>query len=228
MPPADLEPVPFVPWAEFVAGLDWRQGEHVSLCGPTGTGKTFLAQALLPRRRYVTVLGTKPKDRSLDRLRRQGYRRIRSWPPPPFTERVLLWPNMRRVGDTQAQAEAFGTALDSMFQEGGWAIYADEMRYLTRTLRLQSIMEVIWLQGRSNRVSVIGATQRPAWVPAEMFTEATHLFFWRMSDRRDLDRVGGLGGLSRDTIRHHAAQLGQHEALYLNARTGQLLRTKAE
>lgn len=37
----------YVDWATFIDGFDWSQGEHVSLIGPTGHGKTTTAGHLL-------------------------------------------------------------------------------------------------------------------------------------------------------------------------------------
>ena len=102
----------------------------MTLVGPTGGGKTTLGIALLPARQYVTVLGTKPKDATLDKLKRQGYRRIGEWPPGPTVNRVLLWPELRRMDQAKQQRDVFAHALDEMFAEGGWCIFADELFYL--------------------------------------------------------------------------------------------------
>src|SRR5690349_6421632 len=66
---------PPVSWDDFYGyfGANWRQGEHVGLIGPTGSGKTTLAMWLLPLRKYVVVLGTKPRDKTLDELAARGY-----------------------------------------------------------------------------------------------------------------------------------------------------------
>ena len=83
------------------------------------------------------------------------------------------------------------------------------------------------MQGRALDLSLVAGTQRPAWVPLEMYSQATHVFFWRTSDRRDLDRIGGLGAHDPQTIRAVVRNLRKHEALYVNTRTGALVRTTA-
>lgn len=220
-----------VPWPEFLTRFRWKQGEHVSLIGPTGGGKTTLALELLPRRRFVTVLATKPADPTLTQLRAAGYKRIESWPPPgppELTPRVLLWPRFRGRKDMPAQRAAIADALVEMFAGGGWCIFVDELAYLCQMLKLDTDLRLLWQQGRALKLSLVGATQRPAWVPLEMYSQATHLFFWRTTDRADLGRIGGIGGLDPTFIRARVAKLRSHECLYVNTRTGELLVTKAD
>lgn len=216
------------PWSDFLARLDWRQGEHLSLIGPTGGGKTTLALQLLPRREWVTVLATKPADPTLNKLRRQGYKLIEKWPPPALTQRVLLWPRFRGRRDMVPQRAAIAEALTEMFAAGGWCIFVDELSYLSQMLRLDTDLRLLWQQGRALNLTLVGATQRPAWVPLEMYSQATHLFFWRTTDRTDLGRIGGLGGIDPGLVRQRVSRLAPHETLYVNTRTGEMLVTKAD
>lgn len=221
-----------VPWKAFLSDdFDWRQGEHVSLIGPTGTGKTTLGLAILPRRRYVVVVATKPRDAALDRLIGHGYRALARWPEHIDTEagaRILLKPRMRGPADVANQRKVIGDALQAMFRAGGWTIFIDELRYVSGNLRLRPILELIWLQGRSLNLSLVGGTQRPAHVPLEMYDQATHLFFWRDNDRRNLERISGLGGIDADEVRDQVANLDRHATLYVNTRTGDLIVTRVE
>lgn len=224
-----LDGVPVVPWSAFAERLQWRQGEHVSLIGPTGQGKTTLALALLPRRRHSVVVATKPRDRTLAGLKREGYERISAWPPPRATSnRVLLWPGWKDPTDSPKQAAVIRDALHSIFNSGAWSILVDDVQYLTDHLRLGDILRPLWLQSRALDITLIGSTQRPRWAPLEMFSQATHLFLWQTADDDDLRRLGGLGGLNSKRIRSIVAELPRHHALYVNTRTSKLAITKAE
>lgn len=232
--------IPVVPWGDVRAGMDWRQGEHVTLVGPTGCGKTTLALGMLPSRRYVVAIGTKPKDRTLAALSRQGYRRVArpdEWPPPmagrePAWPRVLFWPRFTRPEDVPAQRAGIEHVLRSTFASGGWCVFADELRYITQFLGLQSITELMWLQGRSIGLSLVSCSQRPAWVPLEAFSQATHVVMWRATDRRDVQRLSDIGGIDVERVRHVMALepdrggLGKHDFLYMNARTGHVARSR--
>lgn len=228
--PATPPSPPRLSWAEFLRQFDWRQGEHVTLVGPTGTGKTTLALALLPLRAYTVALGTKPKDDTLQRLITAGWHRIDAWPPYPEDRRVVLWPKIRKLTDVVAQRRAFADALGEIFTAGGWCLFADETRYLVDPLNLTASLRLLWLQGRSLGISLVCATQRPAWVPREAYDQATHLFLWRDNDRENLKRLRDLGGLGpgSTTLMETVATLDGHDVLYLNTRTGTMLVTRAE
>lgn len=228
MAPAVVTLPPFVPWDEVDERLDWRQGEHVTLVGPTGCGKTTLAIGLLERRGWVTVLGTKPRDRTMDRLVREGYKRVESWPPPSHYRRVILWPRKRRMEDRYVQGERIREALGAIYRAGAWCVFADELEYLTAPeyLGLGAELREMWQQGRAMGVSIVGATQRPRHVPLAAYSQATHLFLWRSSDEGDLKRLSELNGADTRTVKATLPQLAKHEVLYVNTRDGDLWRTR--
>ena len=214
-------------WPTFRSQIRWRQGEHVSLIGPTGYGKTTTALSLLELRDYVVILATKPRDAVLDRLVRSGqYSRIESWPPPmepSLMPRVILWPRWKGQADTGKMADTFWEALGGIFAEGRWAVYADELAYICRRLGLANDLQDFWQQGRSLKLSMLGATQRPAHVPLDLYTEAQHLFLFRQVEANDLKRVQGLAGIDPAGIRDRVRRLGKYEFLYIDKTTERLV-----
>lgn len=236
--------VPHVPWQRFQSGLRWSQGEHVTLVGPTGTGKTTLALSLLPRRKYVGVFGTKPADKTLDRLiREQGYRKVGRWDPRPVDkrnpgeQRLLLWPKCGDLDDDDRNAVIFDEALHRIFRQKRWCIFADELSFMCetfsgdRTSRRKPIayhFKKVLQQGRSIGVSLVSSVQRPFYVPLACYDQATHLFFWSDNDEANLKRIGGIGWLNSKLIRETVASLPKHHVLYANTRHGILVTTKVE
>lgn len=222
---------PRVPWDKFVRDvLVWQPGEHVGLIGPTGLGKTTLMIALLPLHKYVTVFATKPRDETMDNLiASKGYTKLKRWnsrmDPDEFPKRVL-WPDARRLGSKDVQEKVFRDALEQIYIAGSWTVALDELRWLTDDLHLRSEINQYYLQSRSLEISLVGATQRPAWVPREMYTQSTHLFFWRTNDRQDLDSLSGIGWIDNNLIREIVANLEVYQCLYVNTRTGQMARTR--
>lgn len=213
--------VPVLPWRSFLDRFDWRAGEHVTLLGQTGSGKSYLAAELLALRTYSVVLGTKPRDDSLKRFARSGWKRRVKWPPPTYDQRVLLWPSMQQMADIVAQRDVMREALESIYTEGAWCVYVDELPYFTRQLGLGSLLELYWLQGRALGISLVAAAQRPVWIPLEALTQATHVFLWRQTEKRDLQRMTEIGGNhDTDEVAHIVRNLPPHSFLYLSTSDG--------
>lgn len=226
-PETDIE---LVPWAELRRRMDYRHNEHVTIVGPTQRGKTTLAMQIMELRRNAVVIGTKPKDENLARLTR-GYRRSLTVPHVAVARRVLVWPAMRGIDDIGAQRSIIARALDEMFEQGNRAVLADEVHYLTEFLHLAPRLKLWWTQGASNGLSLVAGFQRPAWVPRDAYSSATHLFFFGNADRADAEKIGGLGGLNSATIREAVQWLAGdpsrlRQFVYVNTRTGEVLRSE--
>jgi energy-coupling factor transporter ATP-binding protein EcfA2 len=221
---------PRMAWDEFFPRFDWKQSEHVAVIGPNGQGKTTLLTAILPRRTYVAVLVTKPRDATIDKMIASGgYDRYEEWldVDPDRSPRRVIWPNAKKLGAQDNQAKVFRHALDQMFIDGGWCTAVDEGYYLARRLKLSDAMMDYLTQGRSNNLSFVVGTQRPAWVPVEVYGESTHLFIWRTVEREALRRLSDLGAANADVAKLVIQNLEPHQCLYVNTRTGDMFRTRA-
>lgn len=220
-----------VPWQEFMSKrFRWTQGEHVSMIGPTGAGKTTLALQILPMRRLMCICANKPRDDTMGRILKDKsmmWVRQERFDPKPGIERIVLWPKASAL-DTMvtAQRDAFRDALHRIWRVGYWGIFFDEVRYICETLGLRKEVELYWQQARALKISVIAGTQRPAWVPVMMFDQATHLFFWRDNDHYNLKRIGGLGALDSKLVMDTVARLPKRTVLYLNTRDNTMMTTK--
>lgn len=221
---------PRVPWDVFLRErFDWRNGEHVAMIGPTGQGKTTLLMNILSKHSYVVVFATKPRDASMERLIAQGYLRMDHWQSIPVTRapRRVLWPSAMELDSEDRQRDVFHDAFRRIYREGGWTVAIDEGWYVVNELGLRKDVMLYLLQARSLGISLVLATQRPAWVPVEVYDQSTHLFFWRDNDERNLSRISGISWRSADLIRALVANLDAYQVLYINTRTGAMLRTRA-
>lgn len=220
---------PRIPWDTFVTSVFvWRPNEHVGLIGPTGLGKTTMLVNVLPLHPFVVVFATKPRDKTMDSLIDQGYLRLERWQsldPNQYPRRVL-WPDATRLDSKVHQRVIFHDAFDRIYREGHWTVALDETWYMDQELGLGGDVRTYLLQARSLGIALLAATQRPAWVPRELYTSCTHLMFWRTNDETDLRSLGGIGWRSSDLIRDTVANLELYQVLYINTRTGFMCRTR--
>lgn len=227
---------PRVPWDVFLRDeFQWLSGEHVGLIGPTGQGKTTMMVNLLPLHPYVVAFATKPHDATMDALLHQGYHRMERWQSldPRVYPRRVLWPDATHMSAVNNQTRIFHHAMGAIFREGGWTTVIDETWYFVNKLKnlreqisLESDIKMFLLQGRSLGISLLCATQRPAFVPLEIYDQSTHLMFWRDNDETNLKRMSGISWRSAALVREIVSSLDRHQVLYVNTRTGRMVRTR--
>lgn len=225
----------YVEWSQFLDQWKWKQGEHLTAVGPTGKGKTTFLVEALTKRDAIIFFATKKKDSTVDRLAKRGYKIVDDYRKinPEIHTRYILKPPFPNVGATELKLlhqQIYRDALMYVFRSGGWCVVADEIRYLTDTLKLQNEMELLWLQGRSLHITIACATQRPRAIPLEAYDQATHLVFWRDNDRQNQQRIAEISGVDIDPkeLMREVANLPGHQLLYVNTRTGQGIRTEVE
>ena len=232
--PGEIRPLPesppgdgtLVPWEIARAEMNWKQGEHVTIIGPTGQGKTTLALDLMSLRGYPLIIATKPRDSTMEHMKREGWHTIRKW--PPHRNKTILWPKLVRPQDVHEQARAVRETLENVFVTGSYAVLIDELSYVLNALKCRTEIEQIWQQGRALDISLVTCALRPSHIPLLAYDQATHLFMFRDNDETNLKRMGGLGHWSRREIIGEVSQLKRHEFLLLNTRTGTMTRSKTE
>lgn len=209
----------------FAAGH--RQGEHVSIVGPTGGGKSTLMFELCRvigsrkgrdgRPSRVTIFATKRRDATLEKLVRSGWPIIKKWPPKFGEEHCVVWPRgMRQSERAQRQRAVFAPLFDVIDEEGGQAVCIDEAAYferpLPRGLSMGGALEQTWTESRSNKVTLIAGTQRPRHVSRAMWSEPSWIFIIRPEDEEDLKRVAQLSG-QKEEVLAITGHLGGYEFL---------------
>jgi hypothetical protein len=215
----DIQEISSEKWLlEF--GASWYQGEHVVILGPTGTGKTYFAQPIVDIREYVCVLALKPRDETLERFRdghKYGYERykiIKKWPPDYGDNRVIYWEKPGGLEALGKQATRVHTALNTMYQEGGWTVFIDEAGYLAGTLGLGKAVGVLLNQGRSSRISVVLCVTRPtsviARVPKEAFSQPRHKLIFRYENRDELKAAAQVADMSQKDLEKYTDMLQTH------------------
>jgi hypothetical protein len=202
----------------------WEQGEHVSLIGPTGVGKTFFKRYLLRRRSYVTTFVTKDSDSELSKIFREEEFDIQrgAWDGGSDEPLIALWP---QIGKRQSEEDFFmmqryyfRKAIHEAFHQKAWTLDFDEVSYMCDFLHMDRLMRWLLQQGRSDKITVVAATQRPAWIPRAFYSMPSWLVFWGNRDAEDLKRIAGLGGVDGKVLRAEVSTLKHREILIVHNR----------
>lgn len=257
--PAAVEPVPFVPWERFALFLaenkdGFLQGDHISIIGPTGTGKTHIALELANLRDYVIFVACKPADPLIaDMVVTRGYWLTGKMEVPyfeypagsgqyiPAYNRVVYWPRLpeetiRRLPPAQVlraekemQKPAVGSAIGYVRKNHKWCLILDEATWVARDLGLQRELDSALFQFRTLQASLILCGQRPAWMGQYALSQPTHLFLFQTSHHNDIKALGDISGVNYQRVIDSVSSLDhkKHEVLYVNTRTREMWRTIA-
>ena len=210
---------------------EYAAGEHVTVLGPTGSGKTQLQWELLNVTATVrvpaVVLSMKPRDVTTSRwARRMKLRTVRSWPPPrrlpgqAYPRGWVVWPrhSFDIDMDDAAHKRIYRDVLQESYRHGDRIVVVDEILAAT-DLGLEKIMRAGWTRGRSMGMGLWGGSQKPTHIPTWAYNQAEHLFLFRDPDKRSRDRFDEIGGMDSGQLKVWVNSLRKYQCLYVR-RTG--------
>lgn len=225
-------------WGEFLAQLEWYQGEHVTAIGPTKSGKTTLFRELLRRARrerthpWQVVVATKRRDEILDTFKPDGFVKFPAWMihDPELHPKVMFAPPLPSAAEKGVQRDAISECLTNIYRQGGWLVLLDELKHIAGYLKLEADVELLLHQGRSAGITVVSAVQRPRHVPLMAYDQADHIFMWESRDSNIRKRLAEIGGkVNPDLIEYGLGKLpDRHSFLYIHPSTGKVIQSKVE
>ncbi len=217
------------PWPRFIADFRqaWKPGQHVSVLGKTGSGKSWLERWLLEECR--------PKGRVLlfdlkasDEILRLGFRTVSEMPSQFGKLRTALqqrregrqWLRIVPPGSRAQERRVVGAYMNLAWHKGSTTVVFDEMNAIAGrppNLGLGEAMHRLWRMGRSKGISVLGGTQSPVWIPRASLEQVDHLFVGRIADSRRLpllrDVVGDRGDELMELVR--GIKFGSFQFVYV-------------
>lgn len=235
--PESLGEIPTVSWDDFLSNFTWWQGEHLTCIGPTKSGKTTLMHALMQRASeqgthpWQVVIATKRKDEVLDTFDPDGFIHIPQWAVSDYqlTPKVMLAPPLPSAAERDTQRNEIRKALNSIYNQGGWLVYLDELKHIAAYLKLEPEVELLLHQGRSAGITVCCGVQRPRHVPLMAYDQTTHLFLWESRDHNIRKRLAELGGRANpELVMDGVSNLSGHQFLYVNPMTGEVVKSEVE
>lgn len=229
--------------------FDYRPGQHTLIVAPTGAGKTYLSWQLLesamdqnPHLQPVVYMPKKQDATTKVNADRLNMTETPSWPPRKklFQEKprgYVLWPpHPYGPGvDTATRRGAVGVqlrkGLESQLVTGHSISFIDDAHSAASMMDLNPLIEETLVNGRAGGSGVWLATQKPSGTAVSgglttyAYSSATHMFFSKDNDKRNLERVSEIGaGFDPDEVREWVRNLrvfkinGENvgEFLYLN------------
>ena len=193
---------------------EWQQGEHISIWGGTGSGKTTVCAGLVNLRQYAAVLASKQEDKTLKLY--ENFKVLKEWKQRHWFQcHVIVWPYAQYGDDVDAVfRKASLDMMHDVYWEKHWTFQLDDAKML-RHLGLIGEVKKLFAHNRSQGSSLIFNDVRPFETVQEALDQSTYKLMFMMEDKRDVWRVAEASGKEPNRLRQYNNQLRRYEFLFL-------------
>jgi ABC-type dipeptide/oligopeptide/nickel transport system ATPase component len=158
-----------------------NRDERGFIVGQSGTGKSVLAKQLMygmPVSRRIGIIDPKrtfnyPGIKVFD-----SARAIVRAKPSAFIYR----PKPEELDNLSEHSRVYQYAYD----KGDYFVYTDDIVGIVDKNKYPRYLQICYQMGRERNVSMLSATQRPAWVPLFLRTESTRMYAFRLVEGKDI------------------------------------------
>jgi hypothetical protein len=167
--------------------LQIKSNDRIALVGATGSGKTFFAARLLAHTSRLVVIDPKNTLR--------GKWGLGEWTRK--SERALISgdPVRVRFSPEPGGEWRYDRIIERVYMAGGCSLYIDEVYGVVQPgKKPPPYFTAVYTRGRELGIGVIAATQRPAWVPLFILSEANWFVAFRLMMEEDRKRMAGFMG----------------------------------
>lgn len=208
----------------------YRRGQHVTLFGPTGRGKTTLAGQMLavthPPKSDVNGLITIQlgPDQALEHLGKP----MDSWPPRipiKLFDREDNKPHIYRYQPEPSKPEDFlrirqtaARILRWFFSARNWTLFIPDLQVVADPgmMGLGKEVDQLIITTRKHQTSIWVDAQAPRWVPRSTGDMTSHLLVWRNRDEGTLTRLKQICGLDLGFLSDLLKSIDYHDCIWID------------
>lgn len=187
--------------------MNWEKGEHIFLCGQTGTGKSYGLVQLIKNKiksDYV-IIDTKQED--FNCLGCKVVTTLKAF------KLALLEGNKKILVQDEnlnkEKLEKYIKFLNDNFKN--FTLIIDELHNYVSKAKIQPSLKNVMLQGRSKGKTFIGATQRTQNIHNDVLSQCIHKFSFYLGIRNDRIKICEEMDLKEEEFK----QLEQFQFFYL-------------
>lgn len=178
-----------------------------AIIGKTGTGKSYLARRLLPKKSALAIIDPKqqfdfPNCKiydSADKILKEKPSRFIYRPKPE---------NMSNIAD-------YNKIYRYCYERGNILVYTDDMVGIMDRTKYPHYMGVCYMMGRAKKVAMLSAFQRPAWLPGFLMSESNKFYVFILNQPTDVKKVGDMvPGYDPSSFRREESEAGRLHTFY--------------
>lgn len=160
-------------------------GKHITFCGTTGSGKTFLAQEMLKSYDRYFIFDTQDSIKLEDAVKLTS--------PENLKRKLRFFDKIRYVPELQYRTkEIFNLVTKTLFTSKYGKkriIYIDEIFHLGFGISFPDWLSRGISTARQKKISLWTASQRPTNIPMAILTESSRIYLFYLSYAEDIKKV---------------------------------------